>query len=141
MVQDEGGALLCLAHLLQISLFSQNCNVSLHFIECFCVTVDTLKLPGRSCAENALISDCVVQHIEIMQTVFYSATYFHLCNDSNVVLQSLNTCVFLLLPAAQSQSGGHDVRPGVSAQRQRVCRLLQGQKNVSAIQNTNTNLC
>lgn len=73
-----------------------------------------------------------------MQTVFYSATYFHLCNDSNVVLQSLNTCVFLLLPAAQSQSGGHDVRPGVSAQRQRVCRLLQGQKNVSTMQNTNT---
>lgn len=56
MVQDEGGALLCLAHLLQISLFSQNRSVLLHFMECFCVTVVFLKLPGKSCAENALIS-------------------------------------------------------------------------------------
>lgn len=81
--------------------------------------------------------DYVVEHIEIVRTVCYSATYFHLKSlDCTVVLQSLNT--FLLFSAAQSQGGGHDVRPGISAQCQRVCRFLQGQKNVSIAQDTNS---
>lgn len=41
--------------------------------------------------------DYVVQHIEIVQTVCYSATYFHWkSRGSTVVLQSLNTCVSAL---------------------------------------------